>query len=513
MTVEAQQADVSHPPPLLEMIGIRKAFPGVVALHDVSFSVHAGEVHGLVGENGAGKSTLMKVLSGAESAGAGTIRIDGTAVSHATPLAMIELGVAVIYQELMQAPHLTVAENIFLGRLPRTRLGLVDWAALNRQSVAVMDRLGFRVDPRARLSDLSVAQRQMVEIAKALSRSARVVVLDEPSAALGGAELDKLFAVIRRLASEEGVAFVYITHRLQEVFAICDRVTVLRDGAVVSGSAVDAVDADALVRMMIGRTIADTFPLRRRRLGGVALSVRGLSRRGVLTDIDLDVHQGEILGICGLAGSGRTELLRAIIGADPSRAVAFELHGRQTRLKSPRSAIRLGVGLLPEDRKTHGCFLPQSVSFNVTIARLPKSLGGAVLSRRGEREAVASLAERLSIRMRGPRSRIAELSGGNQQKCMVARTLNARCRVLLIDEPTRGVDVGAKREIYQLLANLADEEHAAIVMVSSELPEILGMSDRILVMRDGRIAARFARDEATEEALMAQAVGAHELAA
>ena len=499
--------------PLLEMTGIGKSFPGVVALSGVDLSVRGGEVHGLIGENGAGKSTLMKVLSGAESAGGGVIRIDGRAVSHATPLAMIELGVAVIYQELMQAPHLTVAENIFLGRLPRGRFGVVDWAALNRESVAVMDRLGFRVDPRARLSDLSVAQRQMVEIAKALSRHARVVVLDEPSAALGGAELDKLFAVIRRLASEEGVAFIYITHRLHEVFAICDRVTVLRDGRVVGERAVDAVDADTLVRMMIGRAIADTYPARRRRFGDVVLSVRGLSRRGVLDAIDLEVREGEILGICGLAGSGRTELLRAIIGADPSRAAAFELRGRRARFKSPRNAIRLGVGLLPEDRKTHGCFLPQSVSFNVTIARLPRSLGGAVLSHRGEREAVTSLARRLSIRMRDPRSRIAELSGGNQQKCMVARTLNARCGILLIDEPTRGVDVGTKRDIYQLLASLADDERAAIVMVSSELPEILGMSDRILVMRDGRVAARFAREEASEEMLMAHAVGVHELAA
>ncbi len=498
--------------PLLEMTAITKAFPGVVALDSVDFFVRAGEVHGLVGENGAGKSTLMRILSGAETPGGGTIRIAGKTVVNATPLAMIEHGVAVIYQELMQAPHLTVAENIFMGRLPRRSLGIVDWSVLNRGSDAIMERLGFRVDPRARLSDLSVAQRQMVEIAKALSRNARVVVLDEPSATLGGSELDKLFGVIRRLATEEGVAFIYITHRLQEVFTICDRVTVLRDGSVVGERAVDDVDGETLVRMMIGRTIADTFPARERRVGETALSIRGLSRRGVLSDIDLDVRDGEILGICGLAGSGRTELLRAIVGADPSRAAVFNLRGKASQFAGPRSAIRLGVGLLPEDRKTHGCFLPQSVSFNVTIARLPRSFGG-VLNHRREREAVASLASRLSIRMRDAQARVGELSGGNQQKCMVARMLNAHCSVLLVDEPTRGVDVGAKREIYQLLADLADKQHAAIIMVSSELPEVLGMSDRILVMRDGRVAARFTREEATEENIMAHAIGANDLAA
>jgi ribose transport system ATP-binding protein len=411
----------------------------------------------------------------------------------------------------MQASHLTVAENIFLGRLPKNSLRLVDWRRLYQDSVAVMERLGFRVDPRARLKDLSVAHRQMVEIAGALSRRARIVVLDEPSAALGDAELEKLFEVIRRLAAE-GVAFVYITHRLKEVFAICDCVTVLRDGAVVGTHTVSEVRHDALIRMMIGRALADAYPQRERRFGRVALSVRRLSRPGILHEIDLDVREGEILGVCGLAGSGRTELLRALVGADPADTGSVAIGGRGLRLKNPRVAIRNGLGLMPEDRKTDGCFLPQSVSFNITIARLPTWLGG-VLDSRGERDAVAALACRLSIRMRDAGSRIRELSGGNQQKCMVARTLNARCRVLMIDEPTRGVDVGAKREIYQLLARLVDKERAAIVMVSSELPEILGMSDRVIVMRDGRISGRFAPGEASEEAIMQCAIGARDLAA
>jgi ribose transport system ATP-binding protein len=498
--------------PLLVMSGIAKSFPGVRALNGVDFSLRAGEVHGLVGENGAGKSTLMRILAGADPADTGEVRISGTAVVNPTPRQMIELGVAVIYQELMQAHHLTVAENIFLGRQPKTRFGIIDWKRLRGDSLAVMDRLGFRVDPRARLMDLSVAQRQMVEIAGALSRNSRIVVLDEPSAALGGAELDKLFGVIRRLAAE-GVAFVYITHRLQEVFAICDRVTVLRDGAVVGTRAIGEVDPHGLIRMMIGRAIAEAYPARLRRFGPVALSIRGLTRPGVLHDIDLEVRAGEILGICGLAGSGRTELLRALVAADLAHTESFTLRGRETRLRNPRAAIRLGIGLLPEDRKTHGCFLPQDVAFNVTIARLPTRLAGFALDGRAERDSVAELTRRLSIRMRDTHSRIRELSGGNQQKCMVARTLNARCGILLIDEPTRGVDVGAKREIYQLLARLADEEGAAIVMVSSELPEILGLSDRIVVMRDGRVGGRFEPGEATEEAIMQCAVGARALAA
>ena len=498
--------------PLLEMEGITKTFPGVVALAKVNFDVRAGEVHGLVGENGAGKSTLMKVLSGAEAPGGGEIRIDGVEVASATPLRMIELGVAVIYQELMQAPHLTVAENVFLGRLPRTRFGIVDWRRLNRDCVAMTDRLGFHVDPGERLGDLSVAQRQMVEIASALSRNARIVVLDEPSAALGGAELEKLFLIIRRLA-KGGVAFIYISHRLQEVFAICDRVTVLRDGAVVASRPVDQVDPQALIGMMVGRELSDIYPKRNRRPGEVVLSVEGLSRGSKLRDVDIDVRAGEILGICGLAGSGRTELLRALVGADPAQRRDYRLNGKPAHIASPRAAIRQGIGLLPEDRKTEGCFLPQSVGFNVTISRLDALRKRGILNARQEQRIVGSLVRRLNIRTPDIHTRVEQLSGGNQQKCMIARSLNARCAILLIDEPTRGVDVGAKHEIYQLLAHLADVERAAIVMVSSELPEILGISDRIVVMRDGRVAGRFDAASATEEALMAAAVGAQDLAA
>jgi ribose transport system ATP-binding protein len=492
---------------VLSMRGIGKRYPGVVALEDVALSLQPGEIHGLVGENGAGKSTLIKILAGAIHADSGEIVIAGMAVERPTPAQMHEHGIAVIYQELMLAPHLTVVENLFLGRLPRTAFGIIDWREAHRRATELMDRLGFRVDPAARLDRLSVAQRQMVEIASALSRDARIVILDEPSAVLGGAELDKLFEIIRRL-SAQGVSFIYISHRLSEVFAICDRVTVLRDGRLVASRSIGEVDTDTLISMMVGRTLADIYPRRQRNFGDAVLSVRGLSRGHVLNGIDIDVRAGEILGICGLAGSGRTELMRALMGADRAETTSYTLRGRERRIATPAAAIRERMCLLPEDRKTEGCFLPQSVAFNMTISRLGKIRRGALLSYAAERRIAGRLVQRLKVRTPGTDALVNQLSGGNQQKCLIARSLNAECDILLIDEPTRGVDVGAKREIYELLAQLADEEQAAIVMVSSELPEILGLSDRILVMRDGRIAGRFAREDATEEKLMAAAVGA-----
>jgi ribose transport system ATP-binding protein len=491
---------------VLAMRGIGKRYPGVVALDGVDLTLRRGEVHALVGENGAGKSTLIKILAGAIHADSGEIAIDGKPVVRPSPADMHAHGVAVIYQELMLAPHLTVMENLFLGRLPR-RHGIIDWREARRRADDVMDRLGFRVDPDAKLSGLSVAQRQMVEIASALSRNARIVVLDEPSAVLGGAELERLFAIIRRLAAE-GVSFIYISHRLREVFAICDTVTILRDGTLMGNHAVTDVDTDRLIAMMVGRKLEDIYPAREPRPGQLALRVRGLRCGRFLKGIDLDVRSGEILGICGLAGAGRTELLRALIGADRCEADAFELRGTAFIRRSPRAAIRRGMSLLPEDRKTEGCFLPQSVAFNMTVSRLDTIRRARILSRSAERKVAGDLVRRLMVRTPSIDTEVRQLSGGNQQKCMIARSLNARCAILLIDEPTRGVDVGAKREIYALLAELADREHAAIVIVSSELPEILGLSDRIVVMREGRVAGRFNRGEATEEIIMAHAVGA-----
>ena len=487
--------------PVLEMHGIDKVFPGAHALRSVDLTLRAGEILGLVGENGAGKSTLVKILSGAYERDGGTVTLAGEPLEAATPNGMLERGVAVIYQEPALAPHLSVAENIFMGRLPTTRLGIVDWARLRQDTAVVAQRLGLDINPRTPVGALSVARRQMVEIAKALSRDARVIVLDEPSAVLGDAELRGLFGVIRRLA-ERGVAFVYISHRLNEVFEITDRVTVMKDGRVVADEPTRDLSLERLVRLMVGRDIGDIYPPRSGAAPGRdALVVRGLRREGVLHGIDLDVREGEILGIAGLAGAGRTEVLRAIHGADPIDGGEIDVFGERVRIGSPRDAIALGIGLLTEDRKFDGLLLQQSVATNVTVTRFDEVATHGVLQLGHERKLVEGHIGRLSIRTAGPAARVRNLSGGNQQKVILAKWLHAECRVLLIDEPTRGVDVGAKREIYQLLRGLA-ARGVAIVMVSSELPEILGMSDRILVMREGRVSAQLTRDEATEERIM-----------
>ena len=485
---------------VLAMRGIDKSFPGAHALRGVDLDVAEGEILGLVGENGAGKSTLIKILAGAYTRDAGEIEINGESVEAAEPHEMIERGVAVIYQEPSLAPHLSVAENIFMGRLPVRRLGLVDWHRLTQETAVVSQRLGLDLDPRTPVGRLSVARRQMVEIAKALSRDARLIVLDEPSAVLGDAELHGLFTVMRRLA-EKDVAFIYISHRLNEVFQVTDRVTVMKDGKVVASSATREMTPATLVRLMVGRDLAEERIERTRPRQAPALIVRGLARRGVLHGIDLTVNEGEILGIAGLAGSGRTELLRAIHGADRIDDGEVEVNGKPVRILSPRDAIRHGIGLLTEDRKADGLMLAQSVAFNVTISRLDDVAPGGIIRTPRERRVVADYVRRLGIRPPGIRSLVRNLSGGNQQKAILAKWLHAESRILLIDEPTRGVDVGAKREIWQLLSDLA-ARGVAIVMVSSELPEILAVSDRILVMREGVITAELSRGDATEERIM-----------
>jgi len=496
----ATGAHAAAPPLVLEMRGIDKRFPGVHALRAVDVWVAPGEIVGLVGENGAGKSTLVKVLAGAYGRDAGEIRVAGERVGAETPHGMIRRGVAVIYQDPSLAPHLTTAENIFMGRLPRTRWGTVDWRRLSRDTTALSQRLGLALEPRALVGRLSVARRQMVEIAKALSRDARLIVLDEPSAVLGDAELRGLFDVMRRLASR-GVSFVYISHRLNEVFQITDRVVVMKDGQVVTTEPTGALTTGRLVQLMVGREVAADRIERTGTPGAAALAVRGLTRRGVLHGVDLTVHQGEIVGIAGLAGAGRTEVLRAIHGADPVDGGRIEVFGEPVRIRSPRDAIARRIGLLTEDRKADGLLLRQTVAFNTSIVRLAGIARWAVVSRARERRMASGYIQRLAVRTRGSGARVRSLSGGNQQKVIFAKWLHADCRILLVDEPTRGVDVGAKREIWQLLADLA-ATGAAIVMVSSDLPEILALSDRIVVMREGRVTAELRRDEATEERIM-----------
>jgi ribose transport system ATP-binding protein len=490
---------------VLRLEGISKSFPGVKALRNVSFALERGEVRALVGENGAGKSTLMKILSGAYPADEGVMTLFGEEVIRPSPASVIARGVAIIYQELAQAPHLTVTENILLGQLPRRFGVFVDWSEARRRCRDIVARLGFDLDPYARVGGLSVAKRQMVEIAKAISRNARIIVLDEPSAVLADAEIEQLFGLIKRLSTDEGVSFVYISHRLREVFEISHTVTVLRDGAVVGTVRTVETDVSQLIRMMVGRDVGSVFPDRRPSIGETVLSVRNLSTPALLDNISLDLKSGEIVGICGLAGAGRTELLRAIYGADRLSGGKVLIDGSPVEGNSPRAALRRRVGLLPEDRKTQGLFLRQSVAFNITIAKLREILRFHLLSRAAEAKRTGNLVQSLRVKTPSQASAVENLSGGNQQKCVIGKLLNADCRILLADEPTRGVDVGAKREIYDLLLDLTEKQGMAILLVSSELPEILNLSDRILVMREGAIAAELTAREASEEIIMKHA--------
>ncbi|PWT81944.1 MAG: D-xylose ABC transporter ATP-binding protein [Acidobacteria bacterium] len=486
---------------LLEMRNIDKRFPGVHALQGVDLRVRRGEVHALVGENGAGKSTLMKILSGAISADSGDLFIAGKAVMTPTPTKMLKLGVAVIYQELMLAPHLTVTENIYLGRLAGKQTTLINWGALRQKTAELLVNLGFEINPDAKVGQLSVADKQLVEIAKALSTNVRVLVLDEPTAVLHETEVAKLFKVIRSLA-KRGVSFVYISHRLAEIYEIADRVTVLRDGRLIRSEQVNSTTSDEIVRWMVGRDCSTVYPKKSRQVGEIALRCEGLSRGRILKEVSLVVRRGEIVGIAGLAGSGRTEVLRAIVGADRLDKGSVSVNGKEVKIKSPKHALELGIALVPEERKTEGLFLQHPVAFNVTLTKVSSILRGGFVDLDREYKTVESFIKRLRIATPSARQKVGNLSGGNQQKCVLASRIHAECDILLVDEPTRGIDVGAKLEIYQLLTGLVEREGLAVLLVSSELPEILGLCDRIYVMRSGTLSGEVATEGAAEEQIM-----------
>lgn len=491
---------------LLEMKGISKAFAGVLAIHDVDFTVRRGEIHCLIGENGAGKSTLMKILAGAYQMDAGEIRIDGQPVHISGPLDAIRQGISIVYQELKVVPTLNVAENIFLGRIPSRGVAGVNWNKLYGDARAVISSLGFDLDPTQLVSDLSVAQQQMVEIAKALSLNARIIVMDEPSSALTPGELQRLFQVLKSLAGK-GVSVIYISHRLDELFVIGDRATVLKDGALVGTVEMTSVQKEDIIRMMVGREVGKNYPLASRSRGDTLLEVRGLNRRGILHDVDLTLHRGEILGIAGLVGSGRTELVRAIFGADSRDGGEIILSGQPLKIGSPRDAVGHGIGFVTENRRDHGLVLIMSVRENLTLTSLKKRFSRTgIVDAVGERAAVREFVGQLSIKAASMEQEVQALSGGNQQKVVLGKWLATGCRVFIFDEPTKGVDVGAKEEIYHLMRGLA-EQGAGVLMISSELPEVLGMSDHILVMHEGRVVGELARAEATEEKIMTLAVG------
>jgi ribose transport system ATP-binding protein len=470
--------------PLLTMHGIAKSYPGVRALAGVDLALHPGEVLALLGENGAGKSTLIKILAGAIAPDAGAIHLQGAAVDIRNPLDAQRAGIAVIYQELNLVPGLSARANIFLGQ-ERTRAGFLRRGEERRQARLLLERLGAAVNPETPCRLLSVAQQQAVEIAKALSLDARILVLDEPSAPLTPPEVAALFAVIRDL-KRQGLGIIYISHRLDEVFQIADRIMVLRDGRHVRTCATGEVNRQQLIEMMVGRTIETEFPRRQSVVGEPRLVARGLRRGSKVRDVSLTIHRGEVLALTGLVGAGRTETARLLFGADRAEAGSIELDGKALVLREPRDAIRAGICLLTEDRKNQGLILGQSVLDNFGLPSLPMLTRFGFVQRRRQRDAFTQFAEQLRIKVPGPHVPAGNLSGGNQQKVVLARWLHANSEVLIFDEPTRGIDVGAKYEIYLLMNELA-ARGKAILMISSELPEVLGMADRILVMHDGRI--------------------------
>jgi len=492
--------------PVLEMRHISKQYPGVRALDDVSLTVYAGEVHALLGENGAGKSTLMKILAGAQPKDSGEILISGRPVHIDSPQKAMDLGVSIIYQEFNLVPYLSAGENIFLGREPHAVLpGFVDFKRLYREAQQVLDRLGVRLDARTPVNQLSVAQQQMVEIAKATSKEAKIIVMDEPSATLTEHELQSLFSLIRQLKAE-GVSIVYISHRLEEVFEICDRATILRDGHWIATEDVANLTRERIIQLMVGRELKEAIPKVAAEPGPPALAVKHLNRKGVLHDISFAVRQGEILGIAGLVGAGRTELARAIFGADPIDGGTIELFGRPVKIRSPQDAIRHGIGLVTEDRKQQGLVLGMAVRENNTLANLDALSTLGFIRSREERQVAEKYRASLAIKTPSIEQTVQNLSGGNQQKVVLAKWLFTGSKVLIFDEPTRGIDVGAKSEIYKLMNELA-AQGVAIIMISSELPEVLGMSDRILVMHEGSIAGELSRAEATQEKIMHLATG------
>ncbi len=493
---------------LLRMEGISKAFPGVQALSNVDLELAPGEVLALVGENGAGKSTLMKILSGAYRKDAGRIFVNGQEVEISGPSHAQQLGIAIIYQEFNLAPNLSAAANIFIGREPRRGPGrlFVDRRRMETEAQKLLDRIGARISASTLVRNLSVAERQMVEIAKALAVDARIIIMDEPTSALGEDEVENLFQVIQTLKAQS-IGVIFITHRLEEIFRVADRVVVLRDGARVGGMPIQEATPEKIIQLMVGRDVGDLFQKKKAEIGAPLLEVRGLTRRGVVENVSFTLRRGEILGFAGLVGAGRTETVRMIFGADPKDAGEIFIDGKPVMIESPRDALAAGIGFVPEDRSNYGLVLSLSVLENIVLPSLNRHTRlGVLLDRMGLLRTAQEFVNKLNIRVAHLRQKAMFLSGGNQQKTVVAKWLALRPRILIMDEPTRGIDVGAKAEIHALMSQLA-QEGVGIIMVSSELPEILGMSDRILVMSEGKVAAILDREEATQELIMAYASG------
>ncbi len=497
---------------VLEMRSITKSFPGVLALDGMSLKVRSGTVHVLVGENGAGKSTLMKILSGIYAIDGGEILFRGEKLDHQSAAAALDRGISMIHQELSPVLDMTIAENIFLGREPTYgRTGVlsrfVDFDRMNSDTQTLLDRLGLKYSPQTKMRDLSIATMQLIEIVKAISREASLVIMDEPTSAISDTEVAMLFRQIADLKAA-GVAIIYITHKMDEIFQIADDITVMRDGQFVAAAPASEYEPVKLISQMVGRTISSIFPKEEVPIGDVVISVENLSRDGVFENVSFEVRAGEIVGLSGLIGAGRTEVARVIFGLDAADAGVVRLNGKPLKLTSPKDAIADGIAMVSEDRKAEGLVLCRSVGENISLANLKKFASGLFISERQEETASQRMIKMLQIKTPDTAMIVENLSGGNQQKIVLAKWLLGDLKLLILDEPTRGIDVGSKSEIHRLMTEFA-RQGLAIIMISSELPEILGMSDRVVVMSEGRVTGELTRDEATQENIMRLATGGH----
>ncbi len=490
----------------IEMRGIDKSFGTNQVLKNAGFLLRDGEVHALMGENGAGKSTLMKILTGVYTRDAGTVIVDGKEVEYQNPQEAEKAGIVFIYQELNVMFDLTVEENLFMGKEITKGFGICDKKAMRKKAKEVLDMMGVDINPAAVMSELSVGQQQMIEICKALMVDAKVIIMDEPTAALTQSETDALFKVIHSLR-KKGVSMVYISHRMEEIFELCDRITVLRDGSYIGTEEIKDIDMNDIVKMMIGREIGERFPARDVKLGQEVLKVEKLTSPGVFHDISFSVRAGEVLGVSGLMGAGRTEIMQAIFGNFPLESGKIYIDGKETVIKNPEAAMKAGIGFITEDRKTEGLMLEKSIEENISLANLGKVSGkNHVLSSSAEDALVKKGIEEFHIRCFGPSHECGNLSGGNQQKVVLAKWIYTEPKILILDEPTRGVDIGAKKEIYSVINEMA-AKGVAIIMVSSELPEVLGMSDRIMVVREGEVRGIIGKEEANQQNVMTLATG------
>lgn len=496
---------VTPPGSIIELSGISKQFGAVQALRSVNLSLYAGEVHALVGENGAGKSTLVKILAGIHRPDSGTMKFDGEVVELRSPTQAQALGIAVVPQEPMLFPDLDVAENVFMGRHPRDRFGRVDWKRMYREVDQLLASLDVSLSSHTPVQGLSVAEQQLVEIAKALSLQARVLVLDEPTAALSTHEVEELFAIVRQLR-ERDVAILFVSHRLEEVFAIADRLTVFRDGTHIITAPVREITTDDIIKHMVGRELSTLFPKGEAEIGEVVLEVRHLTRPGVFADVSFQLRRGEILGFAGLVGAGRTEVARVLFGIDRAGSGEVWLKGKQAHIRSPRQAMTNGIAYVPEDRHQQGLVMNFSIASNVTLPILQQVSRLGLVNPRREQRIASEYSHQLHVRSTGVGQLVNALSGGNQQKVVLGKWLATEPAVLILDEPTRGIDVGAKAEVHRIISELA-ARGMAIILISSELPEVLAMADRVLVLHEGSVTGTFSRSEATQERVMLAATG------